>query len=138
MFIVYHPLININISIYQYINMSKYIYIYIYIYIHIYIYTHTYIYIYVYPFVVHEKNGRSWRISDRHGPMGSSGAEAMRMSRAKRKEVAVDSLKRDNQRMVERLCVVRSPAVAEMGVGLETSHIYVCNVYIYIIMYLYI
>ena len=46
--------------------------------------------------------------------------------------------KRDNQRMVERLCVVRSPAVAEMGVGLETSHIYVCNVYIYNYVFLYI
>eukprot|EP00913_Durusdinium_trenchii_P016706 g15704.t1 len=33
-------------------------------------------------------------------------AEAMRVSRAKRKEEAVDSLKRDNQRMVERLCLV--------------------------------
>ena len=33
-------------------------------------------------------------------------AEAMRIARAKRKEQAVGSLKRDNQRMVQRLCVV--------------------------------
>lgn len=33
-------------------------------------------------------------------------AEAMRIARAKRQEQAVGSLKRDNQRMVQRLCVV--------------------------------
>lgn len=44
--------------------------------------------------------------TERQAEVMHARAEAMRISRAKRKEVAVDTLKRDNQRMVERLCVV--------------------------------
>ncbi|CAK8995949.1 Uncharacterized protein SCF082_LOCUS4580 [Durusdinium trenchii] len=44
--------------------------------------------------------------TERQAEVMHARAEAMRVSRAKRKEEAVDSLKRDNQRMVERLCLV--------------------------------